>query len=213
MKYNETMINLKGIKNIIFDLGGVILNIDPRIPEKRFRELGIENFASIYSHTIQIDLFDKLERGLIKPGAFRNEIRNFIPTEVSDRSIDDAWNSMLLDIPPGRIKVLEKLKLDHQIFLLSNTNKIHYDKYSSDIQKIHGYENLEDIFKKVYVSFEVGLQKPAREIFEFVLNDSTLVPEETLFIDDTLKHIEGASKVGIRGFHLEKGMEITRIFT
>jgi len=206
------MINLDGVKNIIFDLGGVILNIDPRLPVKKFREFGMHNFDKMYSKATQSDLFDKLEKGLISPFAFRNELRRFIQTEVTDQVIDDAWNSMLLDIPPNRVKVLENLKLEYQIFLLSNTNKIHSDKYTSDIQRIYGYKNLDSLFKKAYLSFEVGLQKPDREIFEYVLNDSNLVPEETLFIDDTLKHIEGAEKVGIRTFFLERGMDITRLF-
>ena len=135
------MIDLTVIKNIIFDFGGVIINIDHSLPAKKFRELGVDNFDLLYSHALQNDLFDKLEKGLIKPNQFRNELRRFFPGEVSDREIDNAWNSIILDIPSERLMVLEKLKESYQTFLLSNTNKIHYDCYLADLQKVHGYQS------------------------------------------------------------------------
>jgi len=206
------MIDLKGIKNIIFDFGDVIIDIDHSLPEKEFRKLGLNNFEDLYSQDIQNDLFDKLEKGLIKPQKFREEIRRNIKTEVSDEVIDEAWNSIILDIPAERIRVLEKLKPLYQTFLLSNTNKIHYDQYLADLQRVYRYNSFNDLFKKAYFSFEMGMQKPHCEIFEFVLNENKLVPEETLFIDDTLRHVEGAAKLGIKTFFLEKGMDIVRLF-
>lgn len=206
------MIDLKGIKNIIFDFGGVIINIDHSLPEKEFRKLGLNNFEDLYSQAIQNDLFDKLEKGLIKPQKFREEIRRNIKTEVSDEVIDEAWNSIILDIPAERIRVLEKLKPLYQTFLLSNTNKIHYDQYLADLQRVYGYNSFNDLFKKAYFSFELGLRKPDKRIFELVLNENKLLPHETLFIDDTMQHIEAASKLGILTHFLENGQDISNLF-
>ena len=147
------MIDLKRVKNIIFDFGGVIINIDHSLPEKKFRELGINNFEALYSQANQSQMFDKLEKGLIKPDVFRNELRKFIPGVVSDTEIDDAWNSILLNIPVTRIKIVEEVKKDYNIFLLSNTNKIHYDCYLADLQRVHGYKSFDDLFHKAYFSF------------------------------------------------------------
>lgn len=207
-----SMINLDGIKNIIFDFGGVIINIDHSLPGKKFMELGIKNFDKLYSQALQNHLFDKLERGEITPGEFRNDLRKYIPITVSDNEIDDAWNSIILDIPPERIKILEKLQNNYQTFLLSNTNEIHYDCYRANLEKVYGYKNFDELFKKAYFSFEMGMQKPYPEIYETVLSENNLIANETLFIDDTLKHVEGAARVGIRAFHLEKGVEIARLF-
>jgi putative hydrolase of the HAD superfamily len=206
------MINLNGIKNIIFDFGGVILNINHSLPEKKFRKLGIDNFNLMYSQSVQNDLFDKLEKGFIKPEVFRNELRKYINAKVSDKEIDDAWNAILLNIPAERIKALERVKQQYQTFLLSNTNKIHYDQYLSELKRVYGFNSFNDLFIKAYFSFEIGLRKPDKEIFEFVLNENILIPEETLFIDDSIQHIKGAAKAGIRTFYLEKDQDISEIF-
>lgn len=206
------MIELDGIKNIIFDFGGVILNIDHSLPEKKFKELGIKNFDQLYSQALQDQLFDKLEKGLISPDTFRNEIRKHIPIEVTDKEIDDAWNSIILDLPSERINILEKLKGEYKTFLLSNTNKIHYDCYRANLENVHGYKSFDELFIKAYFSFEMGLQKPQAEIFEAIINENNLKTEETLFIDDTKRHIDGAAKVGLKTFYLEKGMDIVNLF-
>jgi len=166
----------------------------------------------MYSQSVQNDLFDKLEKGFIKPEVFRNELRKYINAKVSDKEIDDAWNAILLNIPAERIKALERVKQQYQTFLLSNTNKIHYDQYLSELKRVYGFNSFNDLFIKAYFSFEIGLRKPDKEIFEFVLNENILIPEETLFIDDSIQHIKGAAKAGIRTFYLEKDQDISEIF-
>ena len=200
------------IKNIIFDFGGVILNIDYKLTEKAFRELGLTDFAGIYSQATQKELFDVFEKGLISPAEFRTEIRKFIGS-ATDTQIDQAWNAMLLDLPEERVSLLDKLRKTHRIFLLSNTNEIHFTSFSLYMKSKFKRDLLFELFEKAYVSHELKMRKPDSEIFEFVLNENGLKKEETLFIDDSIQHIEGAKKAGLNTVFLEKGRTILDIFT
>jgi len=201
------------VKNIIFDFGGVILNIDNKLAEKSFERLGLKKFDQLYSQAAQKELFDELETGLISPDMFRKKIRNYISSDVSDLQIDNAWNSMLLDLPEERIELLEKLKPKYRLFLLSNTNEIHFAKFSAYMRNKFRRDLFSGLFEKAYLSFEVKMRKPNVEIFEHVLNQSGLKGDETLFIDDSFQHIEGAKKVGLRAVFLEKGKTILDVFT
>ncbi|MBI4930958.1 MAG: HAD family phosphatase [Bacteroidetes bacterium] len=201
------------IKNIIFDFGGVILNIDYKLTEDAFAKLGVKDFDRIYSQTTQKELFDVFEKGLITPADFRKEIRKFIYNDVSDSQIDKAWNSMLLDLPAERVQLLDKLKTKYRTFLLSNTNQIHCDTFSGYMQKQLGRDIFSGAFEKTYFSHKINMRKPDVEIFEFVLKENNLRKEETLFIDDSIQHIEGAKKMGLNTVFLEKGKTILDLFT
>ena len=195
--------NLNGIKNIIFDLGGVILDIDYNLTVKAFEKLGIPNFKAQYSKMSQSNLFDNIETGKISLEEFRNLIREVAEKDVTDAEIDHAWNALILHLPQYRIEILKKLQDNYRLFLLSNTNKIHYDDYSEVIKRENGIEGLEPLFEKTYLSHEMGLRKPNPEIFNVVLNENNLVAEETLFIDDSPQHIASAKTLGIVTYHLE----------
>jgi len=195
--------NLNGIKNIVFDLGGVILDIDYNLTVKAFENLGIPNFKEQYSKMSQSNLFDNIETGKIRPEEFRDLIRKVAEKELTDAEIDGAWNALILHLPQHRIDILKKLKPKYRLFLLSNTNKIHYDDYSEVIKRENGIDGLEPLFEKTYLSHEMGLRKPDPEIFKVVLNENNLVAEETLFIDDSPQHIESARTLGIVAYHLE----------
>ena len=200
------------IKNIIFDFGGVILNIDYKLTEQAFAKLGLKDFDRIYSQATQKELFDVFEKGLSSPDDFRKGIRKFIHDDVSDSQIDHAWNSMLLDLPLERVHLLDQLKLKYRIFLLSNTNQIHCDTFSAYMQKQFMRDIFSDVFEKAYFSHKVNMRKPDTEIFEFVLNENNLRKEETLFIDDSIQHIEGANKLGLKTYYLKKGETILSVF-
>lgn len=200
------------IRNIIFDFGGVILNIDYKRTEKAFEKLGLRDFASIYSQATQQELFDVFEKGLIPPAQFRQEIRRFIG-QATDEQIDKAWNSMLLDLPAERIALLDKLKKTHRIFLLSNTNEIHFTAFSAYMKNTFKRDVFEEVFEKAYVSHSVKMRKPDTEIFEFVVRENNLKKEETLFIDDSIQHVEGARRAGLHAIFLEKGKTILDIFS
>jgi HAD superfamily hydrolase (TIGR01509 family) len=206
--------NPKSIRNIIFDFGGVICNIDLKRTEKRFVELGFkdENYNSPDAGSKK--LFGEIETGSISPQQFRDDLKKYFPGTVTDAQIDEAWNAMLLDIPEPRISLLEDLRKHYRIFLLSNTNEIHYLCYSENFRKKFGYAGFDALFVKAYFSYRIGLKKPSPEIFRYVLQDSLLDPAETLFIDDTLIHVEGAKNAGIHGcfLEIEKGEQVTDMF-
>ena len=201
------------VKNIIFDLGGVILNVDYGKTIEAFRNLGIENFDTLFSQAQQTDLFDRLDMGIISNADFRNELRNFKPSlKLTDDQIDMAWNAMLLDMPLERLQVLETLQPHFRTFLLSNTNAIHVPLFSSIVKQSIGKNDLSDFFEKTYYSNEMGMRKPNTDIYEFVLKQHNLNGNETLFIDDTLQNVEGAQKAGLHAFHLTAEHSIVKLF-
>lgn len=204
----------KMIKNIIFDLGGVILNIDYHRTSRAFQELEIKEFDALYSQAQQSDLFDLLETGMISPEAFRKQVRELVGIPLKDSQIDTAWNAMLLDLPKERIAILQAAKSNYNTFLLSNTNVIHLDSYTDQLQKEHGIKSLGELFKKEYYSHEIKLRKPNNEAFEYVLTANHLKAEETLFIDDSIQHIEGAQSIGINTFFMDakRNLELKDIF-
>ncbi len=201
----------KKIKNIIFDFGGVILNIDYQLTINAFKKLGVENFAELYSQASQTNIFDLLETGKISPQEFRDGLRKLIGINLSDATIDAAWNEILLDIPIARIELLVKLKSEYNIYLLSNTNAIHYDVYINEIIKA-GYSSFDDIFHKAYFSHNVGMRKPHKDIYEYILKEENLVPEETLFIDDSIQNLKPAEELGIQTYLMKMDEEIIDFF-
>lgn len=187
-------------KNIIFDLGGVLLNIDYRKTIEAFRKLGIPDAENLYSKNSQTSLFDNLEKGLIPEEEFYSSIRRSAQRNLTDAQIQDAWNALLLDLPVENIQLLKKLKMTYRLFLLSNTNYIHEKAYRDLIVSQYGTFIFDELFEKMYLSHRIHLRKPDAEIFNFVLEDSKLALEETCFIDDSPQHVEGAKKVGLSGY-------------
>lgn len=190
-------------KNIIFDLGNVILNIDYLLAATAFGELDVNTFEKQFSQAQQQQLFDLYEKGQISSQEFRDQLRTYCRKNTSDREIDAAWNSMLLDLPAARLELLTHLKQTHRIFLLSNTNEIHIHSFYDYLQKNFGIPDLSAYFEKMYLSYEIGMRKPDAEIFEFVLKENKLELKETLFIDDSIQHIEAAKKLGIQTYWLD----------
>lgn len=206
--------NHAGIKNIIFDFGGVLCDINIARTEQKFHALGLTEFNPQYSVSKADTIFGKFEDGSLSALEFRNAIRSFFPNPITDQEIDEAWNAMLLDLPEERIELLEKVKKSYKIYLLSNSNEIHFKKFSQEFQRIHGYNNFNDLFIKAFFSFQVRMKKPDREIFDHVIKDQGLNPAETLFIDDSLQHVHGANSAGLHAFHLDlsSGMKIVDLF-
>lgn len=200
------------IKNIIFDLGRVILNVDEDLTSEAFKKLGIKDFDEIYSQIRQTSLFDKFEKGSITVDEFRTGLKKDLPNSVNDRAIDDAWNAMLLDLPRERIQLLEQLRSKYRLFLLSNTNEIHIKAYSKILKTRYGFENLSHLFEKEYYSCKIGLRKPDIETFQYILEENSLMPKETLFIDDSSLHVDGAKRAGINAYLLKEDETILDIF-
>ena len=201
---------MKGIKNIIFDLGGVILNIDYARPQDEFRKLGISGIDDLYSKQSQHPLFNKLETGKITEAQFVDEIQKFSSKPLNYQDVINAWNSIILDFPLRRLQILQQLQLHFNTFLLSNTNEIHEREFNRVLQNTCGYPSLAVFFDRIYLSHRVGVRKPDAAIFELILKENNLVLDETLFIDDSIQHIETADKLGIKTIHIKDGMTMEK---
>lgn len=193
---------MQNIKNIIFDLGGIFINIDFKRTEQAFINLGITNFNDYFTQHHASDLFELLETGKITQEEFCQLFRTETNTQLTDNEIIAAWNALLMDFPAERLKWLDEIRTRYNIFLFSNTNKIHYDAFMDIFARQAGHHKFDDYFIKAYYSHDMGLRKPYPESFEYILKEQNLQPEETLFIDDTLKNIEGARMVGLQTIHL-----------
>ena len=196
------------IKNIIFDLGGVIINLDVPKTINSFVNLGFTNFSSLYTQANQISAFDAFDKGTISPNDFFKELKNVLNTDIDRKELITAWNAMLLDFPEHRLRVLQQIKKQYRTFLLSNTNETHVTAFEQILQQQHGISNLNNYFEKVYYSCRVKMRKPDSEIFKHVLSENNLIAEETVFIDDSEQHIKGALKLGIQAFLLDKEKDI-----
>ena len=186
---------------IIFDLGGVIINLDYQLTIEAFKKLGIDNFEEMYTQAKQNNLFDDYETGKVSSQHFINSLLPFLPSGTSANKVVHAWNAMILDFPKKRLELLDQLNSKYRVFLLSNTNDIHLQAVNRSLANTTD-RKLESYFEKVYLSHEVKLRKPHKEIFELVCTEQNLNPETTIFIDDTIGHVNGANSIGLKGIHL-----------
>lgn len=196
---------MQKFENIIFDLGGVILNLDYSKTTQAFKDLGLTNFEEMYSQAAQTGLFDRFEKGLCSPSYFVNALLDYMPAGTTPNQIVAAWNAMILEFPIENLELLLSLKQKYRIFLLSNTNEIHIQKLHRTLSQTVSEDTLVPYFERVYYSSDLNLRKPELEIFEKVCNDNGLERSKTVFIDDTLQHIEGAKKAGLQTIHFQKG--------
>lgn len=198
------------IKNIIFDLGGVLFNIEPMKTANAFAALNNSSPVDIMELHKSQNFFTDYEKGVIQDGEFRDNIRVFLEKDLSDQQIDEAWGALLLDIPMSKIDMIREADKKYKTFLLSNTNNIHRIKFEADFIRAAG-NKIQDYFEKVYYSFEMGMRKPDEEIFLEVLNQNDLNPEETLLIDDSLPNIVTAEQLGMQAIHVPINQPVIEI--
>jgi epoxide hydrolase-like predicted phosphatase len=192
------------IKNIIFDLGNVIVDIDAKRTEHGLNKLGIERASDIFTVEEQNDLCDRLECGVLSGEEFIRLLgEHSLSQDVDLGAVKAAWESMILQSHPERLQVLSDLRQHYRVFLLSNTNEIHYNYLNKQFAEQHDIACLDNLFDKAYYSFRVGLRKPMPEIYEHVLEDGGMHPEETLFIDDLDKNLEAAKQFNIQTWHAQ----------
>lgn len=198
--------------NLIFDLGGVIINLSYQATIDEFSKICGRDMTKAYSQASQVPVFDQLETGQIGAEEFYQGLRAHFQTDAQDQALAKAWNAMLLDIPPARIELLQNLKkAGKRLFLLSNTNGIHKPIFEDILEKATGLPNLDGLFETAYYSHLVGDRKPNESIFEHVLADSGLKADDTLFIEDSIQHIEAARRVGIHAHHLVPTQDIREL--
>jgi glucose-1-phosphatase len=193
------------IRNIIFDLGGVFIDIHYHKTRDAFTALGVTDFDALFQQSYSNPLFAQLEKGEISPEDFYDAFREETKLAVSNAQIRDAWNAMLGDFRPTSIEVLPSLQSTHSIFLLSNTNQIHHEAFTSQYQQAFGHD-FDAHFHVAHYSHLLGLRKPHVDCYEAVLQQHGLHAAETLFIDDTPKNIAGAQEAGLQTLLLSPGL-------
>ena len=202
----------KNIRSVIFDLGGVLFDIDYSYTQKAFIALGAKEFDKLYSQQKQEGLFDEFEKGKVSPAYFRNEVKKFLPAHTSEKQVDDAWNALLIGFPAEKIKLLNRVKKQYNLFLLSNTNDIHLQAVFEMMDNLHGKGIMATLFEKEYYSCQMGMRKPDSEIFEKVCSDNKLELSTTLFIDDLIQNIEGAKRFGLQTLHYNSSISLEEYF-
>ncbi|MCB0661862.1 MAG: HAD family phosphatase [Saprospiraceae bacterium] len=203
----------KKIKNLLFDLGNVIVDLDLDRTNRLFQELLGEHFTPIFQQLEKHDLFHQFEKGLISEETFiwniQHAAQNLANLRLNPVDIIRCWNGMLLHIPLDRLEWLETLKEDYQVFLYSNTNSIHLlwvNNFLNQHYQIRDFSTR--FFHKPYYSHLIHYRKPDKEGYEFILQDANILPEETFFIDDNADNIQGAQSVGLQTYLHPIGTEI-----
>ena len=204
-------IELDGIRNIILDLGGVILELDVNRTIRAFHDLGFPALESADIILSRYPFFLDFETGLLSPAEFIRKVMGISGDHVTREKVLEAWNAMILGFTPETIELLQDLRKRYRLFLLSNTNAIHEITYNNLLHAKYGIRNLDRIFEEVYYSHRLRLRKPDPEIFKYVLKHKNLEPGECLYVDDTRVHIESARSIGIRAVHLAVPERITDI--
>jgi FMN phosphatase YigB (HAD superfamily) len=191
------------IKNLIFDLGGVILDLSVDHTLQSFSSISGLEKTVVQRLFVSSPGFEAYEKGLISDEDFRDFVRQTYSVTVPDADIDASWNAMLLGIPTAKLQLLQQLMNEYQVYLLSNTNTIHL-KYINEtmLPGIAGVTSLDPYFHRTYYSHIMKKRKPDAEIFVQVLEENDLKPAETLFLDDNAHNVEGAKGLGIRTLHV-----------
>jgi glucose-1-phosphatase len=193
---------MNGIKNIIFDLGGVLMNIDFKRTFDEFEIIGFRGAGEAFHDPDINRLCMDFETGVYCSIEMRRKFRELTGFVCSDLQFDKAWNALLIDFPPERIRRVEELARKYKVYLLSNTNPIHARHFNSELKKHFGIESLDHLMEKAWYSHNLGLRKPDERIYHKVLKNSRLNAEETLFLDDSEMNVRVAEEVGMRAVHI-----------
>lgn len=207
--------NLSTVKNLIFDLGGVILDLSVDHTIDGLATLSGFGADEVLKRYTTEEGFELYEKGGMSDRDFRQFVKDVYQVRVADDQVDAVWNAMLRGIPDKKLALLDQLRSSYNIFLLSNTNNIHLQHVNNVMMPAtaHGSRSLDSFFHRAYYSHLVRMRKPDTEIFEHVLADSRLRAEETLFLDDNAANIRGAAAVGIQTFWVETPDMVYKVFS
>ncbi|MGZ8557085.1 MAG: HAD family hydrolase [Chitinophagaceae bacterium] len=194
-------------KNIIFDLGGVILNIDISKTQEAFKSLGVKNIEEVFRMGHVSSFFKQYESGEIDDDQFIKSIQHMTGINPASEIVVDAWNSLLLDFPPERIRFLKAIKSKYKLFLLSNTSALHHTRFQEIFNQQFG-GSLDDLFDKAYYSHVIKLHKPDKASYQLIIDENFLTAGDTVFIDDSAANVTGAENAGLKAIHLTAGKTI-----
>ena len=201
----------KKIRNIVFDLGGVLVDLDFKAAINGLQKAGFANVKEQLQAFDREGIFQKFELGEMSADEFRSAIRENSTVSLTDEEVDDLWNAMLLEVPREKLELILHLRGKYMVYLLSNTNSIHWDYVCKNAFNYRGFR-VNDYFEETFLSYEMHLAKPDKAIFEKVLEEANLLPEETLFIDDSEANCKAASELGIHTHHYHIGEDLKELF-
>lgn len=199
------------IKNIIFDLGSVLLDIDVDRTLRSFDDIGVSGKQLEEIYKDPENFFLLFEKGAIDVDTFRNAFRTLSDNHLTDQQINDAWSAMVVGFPKNKVELLKCLVNRYDLYLLSNTNEIHVPIYTRQFRETSGGVSFEDMFTRIYYSHVVKLSKPNPAIFHYMLNDSGILPEESLFIDDLQRNVDAAIETGLPSCHFREEDDLAEV--
>ncbi|MDH6304572.1 FMN phosphatase YigB (HAD superfamily) [Parabacteroides sp. PF5-5] len=185
------------IKNVVFDLGGVIIDLDSQEPIRRFKEIGVKDADELLDAYEQKGIFLEIEDGKISVEEFCEKLRAHAGKDLTFEQIAWAWLGFVVDVPQYKLDFITQLREKYKVYLLSNTNPIIQEQWARTNKFSEAGRPINDYFDKMYTSYEVGVTKPSSRIFEYMIKDSGMLPSETLFVDDGAKNIEVGKSLGM----------------
>ena len=206
------MKHFSNISTLIFDFGGVLIDLDMNQSILNFKKLGVENVENYLSNFGQSGFFMQLEKGKISTEEFRSEIRKMTTNTITDKEIDDAWNAFLVRIPSEKLDIVYQLRKKFRVIMLSNTNAIHFP-YAE--RTFFSYKNrgIDEYFDKCYRSYDMKMAKPDAEIFEAILSQEQVAANQCLLLDDGPKNIEQAQKLGFQTYFVDPKEDLSFLLT
>jgi putative hydrolase of the HAD superfamily len=204
------MANISSLKNILFDLGGVILDLNVNGTLEAFLNMGFQKELLSYPENFYTDIFFNYETGKVSTSEFRDSIRKLAGINFSDQDFDNAWCTMLARVPKKRSELLVTLSKNYNLYMLSNTSELHIEKFRTLFHETAGY-NYEELFKRCFYSHEIGLHKPDPESFHHVLNEANISAKETLFLDDNIHNIKAAKELGFNVIHITDNLQMENV--
>jgi len=199
---------MAAVKNLIFDLGNVLYDIDFQLMNQAFASIGIEGFDQHFTLNKSHQLFLDLEMGLINELAFYEGVRALANLPLTNAQIKFAWNALLVGFRKNSIEWIKDNNTKYNTFLYSNTNQIHHDHFIAEFEKEVASYSFVSLFKTPYYSHEMGMRKPDPASFTYIIEKEGFLAGETLFIDDNEPNIIAAASVGLQVLHLKEGMRV-----
>lgn len=193
------------IKNIVFDLGGVLIDLSHDQAVRRFEEIGVVDAAQLLDPYEQKGIFLEVENGTITADEYCQKLREHTGKDLSYEEIKHAWLGFIVDVPQYKLDHLLELREHYNVYLLSNTNPIIQEGWARTDQFSAAGRPIGDYFDKMYTSYEVGVTKPDRKIFDYMIADSGLIPSETLFVDDAKSNVEVGRNLGFQAYQPANG--------
>jgi putative hydrolase of the HAD superfamily len=202
----------KAYKALLFDLGGVLIDIDYQATESAFEQLGVIDFKNRYTQFAQNELFDRFECGQISPQHFVNLLLPFTAQGTTPNQVVAAWNAMIGSFPIEKMKLIEQLSKDFPLFMLSNTNELHWVPVLKEWQKVSPVQ-LSTYFVSIFLSHQIGQRKPHVQTFSWVCERMGFAPQDVLFIDDSPQHIAGAQRAGLQTLFYQNAADFYAFFS